>query len=54
MVFNTPVTKVEFVGGKYLLALSEDSGAQLCNLDDMKVRKFSEHQGSVRNAAVDP
>ena len=27
MVFNSSITKVEFIGAKYLLALSEDSSA---------------------------
>lgn len=56
MQFNSPITKVEFIGGKYLLALAEDSAAQLCDLETMKAKSFSEigHIGAVRNASIDP
>lgn len=56
MQFDSSVTKLEFVGAKHLLAMSEDSVVQLMDLESGKVQSFTQaqHQGSVRNAAVDP
>ena len=56
MQFNSAVTKVEFVGAKYLLAASEDTSVQLMDLESGKVKSFTQqgHECSVRNAAVDP
>jgi WD40 repeat protein len=50
------VTKVDFIGGKYLLAVSEDTHVQLMDLETQKVKVFlqGQHKCSVRNAAVDP
>ena len=44
------------MGGKHLLGVSEDSQVQLMDLDSLKVTHFvcGAHQGSVRNATVDP
>jgi hypothetical protein len=52
MSFNSSITKVEFVGGKHLLAISEDDHAQIMNLDTLKSTHFraGAHKGSVRNA----
>lgn len=56
MQFDSAVTKLEFVGAKHLLAVSEDSTVQLMDLESGKVQTFTHgrHEGSVRNAAVDP
>ena len=56
MTFDSAVTKVQFVGGKYLLALAEDTYAQMMDLETQKVTHFlaGSHEGSIRNAAVDP
>jgi hypothetical protein len=40
MAFDSNVSKVQFIGGKYLLALSEDSHAQMMNLETEKVTHF--------------
>jgi WD40 repeat protein len=40
MAFNSKVTKIQFVGGKYLLALSEDCTAQMMDIDTEKVTDF--------------
>ena len=56
MQFNSAVTKVEFVGSRFLLGCSEDSTVQLCDLESGKVQSFGSecaHSGSVRNACVD-
>jgi hypothetical protein len=37
MMFNSAVTKVSFVGGKFLLGVSEDSSVQLMDLESKKV-----------------
>lgn len=56
MQFDSSVTKLEFVGAKHLLAVSEDSAVQIMDLESGKVQSFrtGQHKGSVRNAAVDP
>jgi len=56
MQFNSPITRLEFVGAKHLLATSEDSVVQLLDMESGKFLSFTEgqHNGSVRNAAVDP
>ncbi len=37
MQFNSPVTKLEFVGAKHLLGISEDTFVQLLDLESGKV-----------------
>jgi len=37
-----------------LLAISEDSAVQVMELESGKVKSYGSHNGSVRNAAVDP
>ncbi len=37
MIFNSAVTKVAFVGGKFLLGVSEDSIVQLMDLESKTV-----------------
>ena len=56
MQFDSAITRLEFVGAKHLLAVSEDLSVQIMDLDSGKVQNFTEgrHSCSVRNAAVDP
>ena len=56
MQFNTQVRKVQFVGGKYLAAISEDSTAHLMFLDSKTVKKLPKggHEANIKNFAVDP
>ena len=41
MQFDSPVTKLEFVGAQHLLAVSEDSSVQLMDLESGKVKTFT-------------
>lgn len=56
MQFSSAVTRVRFVGGKYLAAIAGDDHCCLMDLETQSVKKFPKggHEGSVRNFAVDP
>lgn len=56
MQFNTQVRKVQFVGVKYLAAISEDQFMHLMSLDSKTVKKFPKggHDANIKNFAVDP
>ena len=56
MNFNSAVRKVQFVGGKYLAAISSDKNLQLMCLETDNVKNFNKaaHEASIKNFAVDP
>jgi WD40 repeat protein len=56
LIFNSAVKKIEFFGANQLLAISEDTSAQIVDLETGKMTDFicGKHSGSVRSAAVDP
>lgn len=52
--FKSAVQRIQWVG-KYILAFSEDSEAQLFNTETEQVVYFRPgHEGSVLNGAIDP
>ena len=56
MCFDSPVMKLEYCAGGKLLGVSQDNHVQIMDTETLKVTNYSKnaHEGSVRNAAVDP
>ena len=56
MCFDSPVMKLEYHPGGKLLGVSQDSHVQILDTETSKVTSYSKsaHEGSVRNAAIDP
>lgn len=42
MQFDSPITKLEFVGAKHLLAVSEDAAVQIMDLESGKVQSYTQ------------
>jgi len=56
MCFDSPVMKLEYCAGGKLLGVAQDSHVQIMDTETKKVTSYikSAHEGSVRNATVDP